>query len=103
MRRFLLNVIAFVLLLILTSCSKIEIKSGYVVHKEFTPSRTVVLFNAAIKAPQVMRYPDCWHIWIANKFGVEKHRVDETTYHNISNGEYVGFETEECGMFKQIE
>ena len=77
--------------LCLASCKPSPI-SGYVVEKIHKPSYSSVVYNAALKMPQVIIHDEEWVVYISDSLGVHCRYVDKVTFDRLSVGEFVNLE-----------
>ena len=62
---------------------------GYVVGKEYVPSRTTIRYNERSRMMQVCRMPNEWVIWVADSCEIRSFRVDKATFDTLDYGDRV--------------
>jgi hypothetical protein len=82
--------IAFVLLLVLvfSGCKHREV-SGYVVGKEYVPSRVYSYYDVVFKRPMIRTAPEAYVIWLADSCGVDTLHVDKHIFTKLKHGEFI--------------
>lgn len=85
--------IAFVLLFVLvfSGCKHRE-ASGYVVGKEYVPSRVYSYYDVIFKMPMVRTTPEAFIVWLADSCGVDTIHVDRSTFNELRHGEFINSE-----------
>ena len=73
--------------LILSACSEHKVMDGYIVGKRYIPKHTTIHYNAVTHMNNVHVHHAQYVVWLADSIQVERHNVDDTTFHKLVVGQ----------------
>lgn len=85
----LFNLIAFVVVLLLASCSGESTVQGYIVGKRHNPARRYCHYDPGTHTNRIRYIPEAWILYVADSTAVRTVHVDKPTFDSAVKGETI--------------